>query len=123
MTGPRPLPGELLAHGPPDDLARPLLLATAVAALLLVGAPALWRRTRHVVTIAHEGAHDRLAGGELGGVELGGRVVGLQDAAALPGGPTVLGCFHVSQQNTFTGKLTEAMFDAVLVQARARAGL
>lgn len=51
-------------------------------------------------------------------VELGAR----SDASARY--PTVvLGCYHPSQQNTFTGRVTEGMLDAVFTRAKVVAGL
>jgi uracil-DNA glycosylase family 4 len=38
------------------------------------------------------------------------------------GGPAVVCSYHPSQQNTFTGRLTEAMLDGVLAAARERLG-
>ncbi len=44
-------------------------------------------------------------------------------AARMPDGTILLGCFHPSQQNTFTGKLTRPMLRRVLVHAHRLAGV
>jgi hypothetical protein len=75
---------------PVPDLARPLLLLTAAMALLLVAVPVLWRRTRHAVTIAHEGAHGLAAvvtGRRLAGIRLHSDTSGLTVSAGRPTGP------------------------------------
>jgi uracil-DNA glycosylase family 4 len=42
--------------------------------------------------------------------------------SAPPNVPDLLGCYHVSQQNTFTGRLTPAMLDDVFSQALGMVG-
>jgi uracil-DNA glycosylase family 4 len=47
----------------------------------------------------------------------------IADPRGGPGRATLFASYHVSQQNTFTGKLTPASFDLVLDAAATRAGL
>ncbi len=75
----------------------PAVLAGAAAvALLVVATPTLWRPTRTVVTIAHEGAHGLAAlatGRRLAGIRLHSDTSGLTVSAGRPTGPgMVLTC-------------------------------
>ena len=72
------------------DLEPTVLLGTAAVAALLVGSPTLWRSTRHVVTIAHEGAHGVAAlvsGRRLSGIRLHSDTSAMTVSAGRPTGP------------------------------------
>ena len=67
-----------------------IVALTAVVALALVLAPGAWARTRHVVTIAHEGAHGvaaLLAGRRLAGIRLHSDTSGLAVSKGRSSGP------------------------------------
>jgi hypothetical protein len=76
------------AASPPLDIG--WVLVSAAIALALILSPALWARTRHTVTIAHEGAHGLAAlvtGRRLSGIRLHSDTSGLTVSAGRPTGP------------------------------------
>ena len=53
----------------------------------------------------------------------GGRKQESPASTQVPDDVLLIGCYHPSQQNTFTGRVTPAMLDAIFMRARAVAGL
>ncbi len=75
--------------------------------------------TRVIVALGNYAwAGSLLALGELGAVVPRPRPRFGHGAEARVGEWTMVGCFHPSQQNTFTGRLTEPMLDEVFARAR-----
>ncbi len=98
----KPTPGERDTCLP--YLARELELLERARVLLALGAYAWDGALRALAVLGHDAPRPRPKFGHGAEAEVG--------AFAL------LGCFHPSQQNTFTGKLTEPMTDAILSRAR-----
>jgi uracil-DNA glycosylase len=94
--GNKPLPEERTACAP--FLARELALLRRAVAVVALGQFA-WQAVG-----AHYALRPRPAFGHLA-------------EHPLPDGRVLVGSYHPSQQNTFTGTLTQAMFDAVFARA------
>lgn len=79
---------DVVGHQPPPG--ERSVLATALVALALVTVPAAWRVSRHVVTIAHEGAHGvaaLLSGRRLSGIRVHSDTSGLTVSRGRTTGP------------------------------------
>ncbi|MCH7799001.1 MAG: uracil-DNA glycosylase [Planctomycetes bacterium] len=106
-----------LRCAPPGNSPTPAQLANCAPYLqqeLAILRPAV------IVALGGIGFNASLRALEAGGAPVGRPRPRFGHGAEFPLGSTVLlGCYHVSQQNTFTGRLTEAMMDALLGRAGA----
>jgi uracil-DNA glycosylase family 4 len=78
-----------------------------------------WPTVRNVIVLGGFGWAALWPALRAAGIELPPRIpaFGHGIEVGLPDGRIVLGCYHVSQQNTFTGRLTEPMLDTVMSRA------
>jgi uracil-DNA glycosylase family 4 len=95
----KPLPSEIATCG--EYLARERALLPGLSAIVALGKLAFDEVLKLYVAGGGTVGHPRPRFGHLARVPLAGW------------GVTLIGSYHPSQQNTFTGKLTEPMFDAV----------
>jgi len=102
----KPTPAERDACAP--YLARELAALDRVRVLVALGAYAWEAAFRTVATVTGVDARPRPKFGH--------------EAVARAGGYVVVGSYHPSQQNTFTGRLTAPMLEAALARARDLAG-
>jgi uracil-DNA glycosylase family 4 len=102
----KPLPSERDACAP--YLARELALLDGVRVVVALGAYAWESAFRAIAAVTGEDRRPRPRFGH-----------GVESSA---GGYRVVGAYHPSQQNTFTGRLTPAMLHDVLARARVLAG-
>lgn len=107
---------------PPANKPTPQERATCAPWLL-----AEWRLVRpHVRVVVALGAFAWQTAQSLLADELAGRpkpVFGHGVEVPMPSGRVLLGCYHPSQQNMFTGRLTPAMLDDIFRVARERSGI
>ena len=101
----KPTPAERACCG--HWLDRELQLAETVESMLVLGGIG-WQSLHAAATrLGWDVPRPRVAFGH-----------GVQTVFTAPGGRhvQVVGCYHVSQQNTFTGRLTQAMLDEVVAR-------
>lgn len=120
---------DVVATQPPPSAAT--LLGTLLAGLVLVGWAPAWRRTRHVVTIVHEGGHAAVAllsGRRLQGIRLHSDTSGLTVSRGKPQGPGMIATAAagypapavggaIASVLVATGHATAALWATVLIVA------
>ena len=101
----KPTPAERACCG--HWLDRELQLAETVESILVLGGIGWQSLHAAAMRIGWDVPRPRVAFGH-----------GVQTVFTAPGGRhvQVVGCYHVSQQNTFTGRLTQAMLDEVVAR-------
>jgi len=92
-------------------IAAEMRLLTSVRAVVALGSFSWGVALRTLGDLGHDVPRPRPRFGH------GAEVVLPAPAGSGRGDVTLLGCFHPSQQNTFTGRLTEPMLDGVLARA------